>query len=206
MRQTCQRCRMAAPRLVDLSGRFGVRRWARLPGFGRYAISIASMTKLLTSWPLCSSNGTSKLYDQRQELTDVGYPRSDGSMRRGPNCAPRESPSRRHWGRTHLAYYSFGTRLSFVRQASRSDPALPYAADSTGRQVVLCGSLDAGRPARDVTGEVWIAISAITSWSAREEQHRFSLTEKQRGRQPSLHLRRGWSLAPQPLVIRTDPK
>ena len=110
-----------------------------------------------------------------------------------------------------LSYQLWDTNVVRYGRASRNDPALPRAPlmFDPGARWAYGASLDrVGRLVEIVSGQSldsYFRDHILGPLGMNDTA--FSLTEKQRGRQASLHLRKAdGTLVPQPLVRRAEPK
>jgi CubicO group peptidase (beta-lactamase class C family) len=181
--------------------------------------SIASMTKLLTSVAALQlvERGQLKLDEPAAAIDPtLGSPQVlEGFDAKGaPQLrAARKSITLRHL-LTHtsgLSYQFWDTNVVRYGKASRNDPALPRAPlmfDPDTRWA-YGGSLDrVGRLVEIVSGQTldrYFREHILGPLGMNDTV--FSLTEGQRARQASLHLRKAdGTLLPQPLVKRSEPK
>jgi methyl acetate hydrolase len=210
----------ASDRSVIYQGAFGVRAMGAATGMSLDTVfSIASMTKLLTSVAAMqlvergklTLDGPAARIDPSLDSPQV----LDGFDAKG---APQLRPSRKPVTLRHLLTHTsgFSYRLwdaNVVRygKAARHNPALPRtplmfdpdtrwayggSLDQVGRLVEIISGQTLDRYFRDnITGPLGMHDTT------------YVITEKQRARQASLHLRKAdGTLSAQPLVKRTEPK
>jgi methyl acetate hydrolase len=205
---------------VIYQGAFGARSMGTAARMSADTVfSIASMTKLLTSVAALQLVERDKLkLDEPAATIDptLGSPQVlHGFDAHGaPQLRAARKPVTLRHLLTHtsgLSYQLWDTNVVRYGKASRNDPALPrtplisdpgtrwaYGAslDRVGRLVEIVSGQSLDRYFRDhILGPLGMNDTA------------FSLNEKQRARQASLHLRKAdGTLVPQPLVRRTEPK
>jgi methyl acetate hydrolase len=205
---------------VIYQGAFGARSMGAAARMSADTIfSIASMTKLLTSVAALQLVERDKLkLDEPAAKIDptLGSPQVlDGFDAQGtPQLRAARKPITLRHLLTHtsgLSYQLWDTNVVRYGKLSRNDAALPRtplmfdpdtrwayggSLDRVGRLVEIVSGQSLDRYFRDhILGPLGMNDTA------------FSLNEKQRGRQASLHLRKAdGTLAPQPLVRRTEPK
>ncbi len=201
-------------------GAFGARSIGAPPGMSADTVfSIASMTKLLTSVAALQLVERDKTQTGRAGGKTIdptlGSPQVlDGFDAQGRrNCAPRESPSRcAICSRTRPgSAISSGTRMSFAtaRRRQQSGAAACAADVRSGRQMGLWRQPRPGRPAggnrQRANSDRYFRDHILGPLGMNDTA--FTLTESQRARQASLHLRKAdGTLAPQPLARRAEPK
>jgi CubicO group peptidase (beta-lactamase class C family) len=200
----------ATEHAVIYQGAFGARSMGTAARMSADTVfSIASMTKLLTSVAALQLVERGKLKLDEPAVTidpTLGSPQVlDGFDAQG---APQLRAARKPITLRHQLWDANVVRYG---KASRNDPTLPrtplisdpgtrwaYGAslDRVGRLIEIVSGQSLDRYFRDhILGPLGMNDTA------------FSLNEKQRGRQASLHLRKAdGTLVPQPLVRRTEPK
>jgi len=205
---------------VIYQGAFGMRSSGARAGMSADTVfSIASMTKLLTSVAAMQLVERGKLkLDEPAASVDptLGSPQVlDGFDAQGaPQLHAARKPITLRHLLTHTSGFSYqlwDANVIRYGKAARNNPALPRAPlmfdpdtrwayggslDRVGRLVEIISGQNLDRYFHDhILGPLGMNDTA------------FALTEKQRTRQASLHLRKAdGTLVPQPLVRRTDPK
>ncbi|HET9586108.1 MAG TPA: serine hydrolase domain-containing protein [Bradyrhizobium sp.] len=205
---------------VIYQGAFGVRSiGARASMSADTVFSIASMTKLLTSVAAMQlvERGKLKLDEPAARIDPtLGSPQVlDGFDAQGtPQLHAARKPITLRHLLTHTSGFSYqlwDANVIRYGKAARNNPALPRAPlmfdpdtrwayggslDRVGRLVEIISGQNLDRYFHDhILGPLGMNDTA------------FALTEKQRARQASLHLRKAdGTLVPQPLVRRADPK
>src|SRR5262245_25644165 len=210
----------ATERSVIYQGAFGARSMGMAVRMSADTVfSIASMTKLLTSVAAMQLVEQDKLkLDEPAAGIDptLGAPQVlDGFDTQGvPHLRAARKPITLRNLLTHTSGFSYqlwDANVVRYNRAARNDPALPrmLLISDPGAKWAYGGSLDrVGRLVEIVSGQSldrYFRDHILGPLGMNDTG--FSLTEKQRTRQASLHLRKmNGTLVPQPLVRRTDPK